>query len=378
MSEKILKIFKDDIWKDKRIIDPQKKNVFVKNSENANEKNTEVSVIEFLHSKGIDGIPKILKVTKSAIHLDCFRGMRVFELAVQLDELFIQKGLTKALEVKRLIIDRCAERQRIIQKALIEWRVTQKKKREPYPYFKLYSIIEVLAYCAGIRYDTKKAGEEIEKLNSYWANFVNVPFRDATIKNMVFCCDQLSRIEINPSEDKTQKERDIIESRLNDEEFWRYTPIGDFDFSTCIHDTTLEDDLISVRFHERPFDGNVFVDPEDLIWFGEPNAFRAAITFYVRYYRFGGRKAAYRLLNPINHRVRFRYDDDSFYFSRLNTIMRNLCKDVDDEFPQLMEITDKLSNNLGTQRAKTDLFYEMFPDAKRETWDGMASVPGKK
>ncbi|MCL2283568.1 MAG: hypothetical protein FWC26_09660 [Fibromonadales bacterium] len=372
MREEILKIYHDDLWKDKRIINPRR-DIFIKYSENALEKDTEVSVIQFLHKSNIEGIPNIIKITDKEIHLSCFKGIRIFELLVQLDELK-KKGLTKAQEIKELIISRCIEKQKRIQHALFEWRKTQ-SIREPYPQFKLSSIIKVLAYCTKIRYNVQKTEEELKKLNYYWKTLVSVPFRDATTKNMVFCSDKLSRIEFMPTDDKTQKERDIIESKLDDDYFWNNTLIGDFDFSSCIHDTTLEDDLISIKFHERTFCGNSFVEPSDVIWFGEPNGMRAAISFYIRYYRFGGRKAAYRILNPVNHMVRFRYDTDIFYFFNLNTIMRNLWKDVDSEFPQLLDITEKLSRTLGTNREEIDSFYEIYPNANREPWDGMADVP---
>jgi hypothetical protein len=370
--EEILKIYHDDLWKDKRIINPRR-DIFVKHSENTYEKNTESSVIQFLHERNIEGIPKIIEVTDKEIHLHCFKGIRVFELLVQLDELTNKKGLVKAQDIKRLIIARCIEKQKKIQRTLLEWRKTQ-STREPYPQSKLNSIIKVLAYCTSIKYDVKKVENELEKLNSYWTELVSVPFRDATTKNMVFCSDKLSRIEFKPTDDKIQKERDIIESKLNDNYYWENTLIGDFDFSSCIHDTTLEDDLISIKFHERTFNANPFVEPSDVIWFGEPNGMRAALSFYIRYYRFGGRKAAYRILNPVNYIVRFRYDSDIFYFLQLNIIMRNLWKDVDNEFPQLLEITEKLSRTLGSKIAQTDSFYEAYPDANREPWDGMADV----
>jgi len=372
MRDEILKIFHDDLWKDKRIVDQRV--VFVKRSESTYEKNTEVSVIQHLHEKNIEGIPELIKVTENEIYLYSFKGIRVFELLVQLDELFHKKGLSRAHEVKDLIIARCEERQKRIQHALSEWRQGQ-PVREPYPMFKFNSIVKVLAYCTKIKYDVKRAEEEMEKLYACWANFATVPFRDATTRNMMFCSDKFTRIKFSQTEERAQKVRDVIEAMLNDNNFWECELIGDFDFSTCIHDTTLEDDFISCKFHERTFNGNPFVEPKEVIWFGEPNEIRAALSFYIRYYRFGGRKAAYRFLNPVNHMVRFRYDSDIFYFFQLNTIMRNLWKEVDNEFPLLLEITEKLSKTLGSSIAKTDLFYETYPNAKRDPWDGMVGVP---
>lgn len=377
MNEEVLQIYKSDLWKDKRFLDPQQQ-LFIKESESIEENNTEVSVINFLRNANIDGIPEILKVDGLKIYMPIFKGIRVFELLVQLDDIYVRNEMSKAKDIKELIIKRCEERQKKIQAALIEWRKLQ-NNRLSYPQMKLNSIIKVLAMCKHIYFDESQLVEELNKLNNYWKTVVDVPFRDATTKNMVFRCEALSRIEIAPSKDKTASSRQIIENKLrsNDDKFWFDTPICDFDFSSCMHDTSLEDDVISLRYHERTFNGNLYIDSNKLVWTGKPDAKRAAISFYVRYYRFGGRKAAYRLINPINHIVRFEYDRDGFYFENLTTIMRYLWSDCDTEFPLLMRITDELAKSLGDKIAITDEFYKRFPDAHREPWAGMRELPGK-
>ena len=374
ITKEILHIFRNDLWKDKRLMDPQDE-FFVKKSENEIEHKAEISVLQYLQDIGIDGIPKIKKTDGLDIHMSIFKGIRVFELLVILDEISLK--FRKAIDVKKIIVDRCDERQRRIQFALKKWRESEIENgvtRIMYPQNKIKKIVEVLAVCKNISYDRSGFDREMEQLICYWESVVNIPFRDATTKHMVFCDPNFQRIELDPHESKTERNIKQIINKLDDDLFWEKTPIADFDFSSCMYDTTMEDDYISLHCHERTFDGNTYMVPDDLLWMGAPDFKRAAISFYVRYYRFGGRKAAYRLLNPVNHMVRFENDHDDFYFKNLNSIMRNLWSSVDKEFPVLMKLTDSLSRTLGTNRAITDAFYSEYPNAFRQPWTGLCTV----
>ncbi|PKO99004.1 MAG: hypothetical protein CVU13_07705 [Bacteroidetes bacterium HGW-Bacteroidetes-8] len=374
VTREILEIFHDDLWKDKRLMDPQDE-IFVKKSENEIEHKTEISVLNYLRKVGISGIPEIKKTEGLDIYMSIFKGIRVFELLVILDELSIKHE--NAIEVKKKVIERCNERQRRIQIALKEWReceIRNGQTRIKYPQDKIKKIVEVLAVCKDIPLRKEEFHKEMKQLIDYWETVADIPFRDATTKNMVFCDPNFQRIELEPSESKTEKNIKQVIAKLDDNTFWESTPIADFDFSSCVHDTTIEDDYISLNCHERTFNGNTYIDPKDLIWIGTPDSKRAAISFYVRYYRFGGRKAAYRLLNPVNHMVRFQYDHDDFYFRNLNSIMRNLCPIVDVEFPSLLQITEDLAKRLGTNLAVTDSFYKEYPFENRQPWQGLNTI----
>lgn len=374
ITKEILNIFRNDLWKDKRLMDPQTTS-FVKKSENEIEHEAEISVLRYLQDAGIDGVPQIKKTDGLDIHMSIFKGIRVFELLVILDEISIKRR--KAVDVKKLLIDRCDERQRRIQAALGKWRESEIEHgvvRTKYPQDKIKKIVEVLAVCRNIVYDKEEFDREMKQLISYWETVVDIPFRDATTKNMVFCDPNFQRIELDPHESKTERNIKQVIHKLEDNLFWETTPIADFDFSSCMYDTTPEDDYISLHCHERTFDGNTFMTPNELLWMGTPDFKRAAVSFYVRYYRFGGRKAAYRLLNPVNHIVRFENDHDDFYFKNLNSIIRNLWPSADEEFPVLMQLTDSLARTLGTKRAITDAFYGEYPNAPRQPWTGLCTV----
>ena len=137
---------------------------------------------------------------------------------------------------------------------------------------------------------------------------------------------------------------------------WLGADLVDFDFASCGEISTPEDDYISLHFHERTW----LAAPsygDRLHWSDDPpNAERAALTFITRYYRFGGRKAAYRLLHPWEHRVRFRHDGDAFYFERLPDIVRQLSPEVATRYPVLMGVTSAIARTLETGRPGVDQF----------------------
>ncbi|MDR1988239.1 MAG: hypothetical protein LBQ24_05960 [Candidatus Peribacteria bacterium] len=376
ITKEILKVFHSDLWKDKRLMDPQDE-IFVKKSESAIENKTEISVLRYLAEARVTGIPEIKRTEGLEIHMSIFKGIRVFELLVILDELSKSNAYNEAINVKKVIMDRCDKRQKEIQGLLKEWRKNEIKngrKRIKYPQNKIEKIVNLLTECRDIPFSKESFAKEMRQLIDYWETVVDSPFRDATTKNMVFCDPHFQRIELAPNESKTERNIKQVIDKLGNGIFWESTPIADFDFSSCVYDTTIEDDYISLHYHERTFNGNTYIEPKDVIWTGIPSHKRAAISFYVRYYRFGGRKAAYRLLNPVNHMVRFQYDHDDFYFRNLNPIMRSLYPLIDIEFPTLLQITEDLSKHLGSKLATVDEFYKEYVNAIRQPWQGLNTI----
>ena len=258
---------------------------------------------------------------------------------------------------------RCEKKQRHIQMEMLEWRKRQ-KKRVAYPHAKLKSIVYILANCLGIIIDKNAIEKEIDDINQYWSNVVDVPFRDATTKNMILDSPKLYMENYSSDEERNA----YIYKSIHDKTYyeWINAPIVDIDFSSTIHDTTYEDDVISLRYHERTWSG-YYPRVDELLWNGEPDMKRAAITFLIRYFRFGGRKAAYRLIHPQAHRIRFKYDNDLFYFKRLPVIMKNLWPSCMDEYPNLMNFIEIASEYLVTAQVRTDLFSE-YENKKEELY----------
>jgi hypothetical protein len=147
-------------------------------------------------------------------------------------------------------------------------------------------------------------------------------------------------------------------------------PIIDFDFSSCLECSTPEDDPISLKYHERTWISR-FQALQGLNWGFKDNGMRAALTFLTRYYRFGGRKAAYRLLHPLGHRIRFRHDNDMFYFERLPGIILKLWPEAAEKIPKIMEFTATVARYLHGIRPGIDYFISGGFDEKRQYYTDM-------
>lgn len=361
MDKSIIELFKKDLWKDQRELNViEKTGQIEKNYEDEEELITEISVTDFLNRKKISGIPRIIQNNPLSTIMPYYKGIRLFNLFVELDSL-TEKHDDNVSKIKKELIERCENRQHLIQNSLIEWSKKQ-KRREAYPHAKLKSIVTILANCLGIVVDYQNIEKEIDDINEYWNTVVKVPFRDATTKNMIL---DSSRLYMENYSSDAERSRYLYESIKSGSYYeWFDASIIDIDFSSCIHNTTFEDDVISLKYHERTWSG-IYPKASDILWNGEPNAKRAAITFLIRYFRFGGRKAAYRLIHPTAHRIRFKYDNDIFYFTRLSPIMCKLWPQCTKEYPTLMCFIETVSRYLATTQIVTDSFLEYSDNIKR-------------
>lgn len=352
-----IELFKRDLWKDQRKLEVIKKEgeerALVKYYDDIEEMKTEISITNFLNDKYVEGIPVIKSYGERSTIMPYYNGIRLFNLFVELDTL-TRKRDDNISKIKKELILRCENKQRQIQKEMLEWRKEQ-KIREAYPHAKLKSIVYILANCLEIVIDKNAIEREIDDINFYWSNVVGIPFRDATTKNMILNSSKLNMENYSSDEERNA----YISKSIHDKTYyeWMDAPIIDIDFSSTIHDTTYEDDVVSLKYHERSWAGR-YPEVNELLWYGEPDMKRAAITFLIRYFRFGGRKAAYRLIHPKAHRIRFKYDNDLFYFTRLPVIMKNLWSSCVDEYPNLMRFIETAAQYLVTARVTTDLFLE--------------------
>lgn len=350
-------LFKRDLWKDQRKLEVIPKegvnSSLIKSYDDIEEMNTEISITNFLNSKHVDGIPLLYPYGEKATIMPYYNGIRLFNLFVELDSLTKRQD-DNISKIKKELVLRCENKQRHIQNVMLEWHKEQ-GPREAYPHAKLKSIVYILANCLGIIIDKNAIEREIDDINLYWSNVVSVPFRDATTKNMILNSPKLNMENYSSDEERNA----YIGKSINEKSYheWLDAPIIDIDFSSTIHDTTYEDDVISLKYHERTWSGR-YPDVNELLWYGKPDMKRAAITFLIRYFRFGGRKAAYRLIHPKAHRIRFKYDNDLFYFMRLPVIMKNLWPSCTKEYPNLLSFIETASKYLVTARITTDLFLE--------------------
>lgn len=354
-----VKFFKEDLWKDQRKLDVFSDHNGImrikKYYDTQEEYDTEVSVISYLRNNGVLGIPDIFKYGDRVSCMPYYRGIRLFNLFVELDNLTQYYG-DEANGIKSTLIKKCENNQKNIQNMLIKWRETQ-GNREAYPHAKINVIVSILSVILGIKINKKKIEEEIEDINLYWKQVASVPFRDATCKNIILSSPKLF-LENFDGNSEEQRRKYIIDSILGGYHYeWMDSPIYDIDFSSCVHDTTYEDDVISLKYHERTWHGKM-PTAKELIWNGEADCKRAAVTFLIRYFRFGGRKAAYRLIHPKAHRIRFKFDNDIFYFERLPIIMRDIWPNCEMEYPNLLRFVEVVAQQLKVYNVTTDLFLE--------------------
>lgn len=352
LCEHSLEVFRNDLWKDQRRLEKTVRDgeiCLIKHYTSEDEARHEKCVLAHLSRTLYTAkVPTVLEEGSTYALLPYLSGIRIFNLFVELDRL--KPPLDGASqEIKEAILQRCEANQREIQGALINWSMHPM----PYPMQKITSIIRLLADCLSIEIDQARLDQEVEHLCDIMIKGSTVPFRDATTKNMVLAAPQLWLGEFKCEDERRAF---LYESLMsNSRPDWLDSPIYDFDFASCINSTTPEDDVVSLRFHERSWTG-MPKNEDELVWHGAPDPQRAAVTFFVRYYRFGGRKAAYRLIHPSGHRIRFRHDNDVFYFERAPSVMKHLWAESAEEFSELMAFTNIVARCLQTPVSPFDCF----------------------
>lgn len=369
-----LELFKTELWKDQRQLEIgtlDGRDILKKYFRTEEEHQRELSVVSYLSGfLNVAKVPQVLQTGSDYVVYPYIQGTRVFNLLVELDRLAPSLA-ARAAELKSAILDRCVASQSEIQGALQAMPEDPTKLR-PYPVVtKLRSIMQLLTDVLELVVDWDSIDKELGHLALRWNGMACVPFRDSTTKNMVLAepCLWLGHF------DGEDARRSYISQSVEREgsKAWSTCPIIDFDFASCNELTTMEDDPISLLFHERTWRG-LPKDAASVNWLGMPDRERAALTFFVRYYRFGGRKAAYRLLHPAGHRVRFRHDKDTFYFHRLPSIVVSLWPNFEDEYGGLLALTRSIGRSLGGGRPEVDhflasglaesrqYFVDMFPE----------------
>lgn len=365
-SSQVIEEFRRELWKDQRIlkvIETGGEQRFVKTFDHQRDAYTEGVALKLIYNELGEGyVPHVYKEESLSITMDYLKGIRVFNFFVELDNLAAM-GNDSASDVKSYLMKRCIDRQKKIQQVL--YRNTSNLADQIYPVSeKIKSIIRILSEPLSLRVNWKILDKELDTLGKYWGSVSKVPFRDATIKNMVICDSNLWMGNFSSEEERRKK----IEYGLkNDSAQWKLSPIMDFDFTSVCDLTTPEDDPISIMLHERTWQGPIF-NPEDLIWIeGEmEDPYRAAVTLITRYFRFGGRKLGYRLIHPRAHCTRFRYDHGEFYFQRLAPLVEKWSKDAANDFKGILKFSSIIDSVITDRLPAVDFFLSKYSGTRRE------------
>lgn len=355
ISEETLTLFKTDLWKDQRDLSTATvKGIFClrKSADDLRTALIEASVLRELTAKpGRARVPRIVCRRKNDLYIEYFGGIRLFNLLVYLDRLAFQ--YPTATGIARKLICEAGERQADIQQILFQW--ARHRALPPYPAAqKITRALKVLQGPLDLDIDWGRLGAELNRIGAIWTSYAVVPFRDAAPKNMI-----LAATELVLNQDGENARQAVLAKTFEKcaAPAWSTAKVVDVDFASCGELTTPEDDYISLFYHERTWAGPPTTS-SDLSWGFDTNADRAGMTFLVRYMRFGARKAAYRLLHPTGHRMRFMYDSDLFYFEKLPIILDTIWPGLSAEFPYLRRVIDILPRRLGAVRASSDPFLE--------------------
>lgn len=362
-SEKLIEIFKQDLCKDQReiaLLNDVYKNsisgkIMRKYNTSVEEYNNEVNVINYLLKEGILGIPRVLghgfENNIPYIDIEYFDGIRVFNVLAYLRE--IEKKMPDLKKdivfIKETLRKKCLERQKSIQNVLIKW-ANDCGKTDVYPQKKIRNIIEMLSKVMQLEdINFEKLSIELDGIISDFNRIAKIPFRDSTTKNMVIYYPKLylgNFIDENTDVLSADlKRKDFFIKMIKDGTYKEIlnAPIIDFDFSSCEHLTSIYDDPIGYNCHEIMWSGTL--DVEELIWNGEKSinfGKDIALSFIIRFLRFGGRKMCYHIFHPHAYKYRFKYDNENFYFNNLNKIIIHYWPECEKCIPEFMNFINKV------------------------------------
>lgn len=338
----IVDYFINDIWKDGRSLNIRGGNLVKGCLDQAY--CIEKSILFVLYENGVN-VPQIIDYDddKRELEMNRIDGIRIFELFVILDDLF-SSGVIQAREIKKQIINKCLKHQKRIFEILNE-RINDCR---PYPAGKINELITVLLRCVHIFYPDKSIRIDIEDLRAEslkfyeeYCNYTMSLFRDSTVKNMVIEIKGFTGLDhIDNIENYAKLKSKVFELiQKEGEACFDSCLIYDLDFASCVNTVNRYDDLIGLTMHERTysaeieeeilhgrFDGETFDNRE--FFFG----------LFVRYMRFGGRKLLYRLLNPKYYGIRFKYDDERFYFKKIVFFAEKILPEFKSEYPDIYEL----------------------------------------
>lgn len=381
-----IQAFRDDLCKDQREIqiisdsyNRSKSGLIVrKYSTSIEEFKNEMDVMTHLSKDGLNNIPLVTGFGSDSIgsylDIEYYNGIRVFNLLAYIRELRAEHPEYLALlsEFRDEILNKCLLNQISIQKSLLKWSCSSQKK-EPYPQNKLYIIISMLSELGGFEVDQKKIQNELINIASEFEQISTVPFRDSTTKNMVIYYPDLylgKYVESDEDVLSADERRKAAFFRMVQDGSYEEilnSPIIDYDFSSCENLTSVYDDPIGFLCHEITFKG--IPNASELIWLeGQKiDSKDIALSFIIRYLRFGGRKMTYHIIHPHAYKYRFKYDNEFFYFGHLDQIVQYFWPDSTVAIPEFLKLIQNVKKlNKSDLFDDVDEFEIQYPNCNRK------------
>lgn len=334
--------FRRELWKDERLFPrPRESATFVKDCFREEAAAREYAALRLLSSLGAEAIcPAPIGIQGSQLEMEAVDGMRLFEVLRCLRELELRVRDGRAHRARDILLARQRQRLARIQVALLEGRDLLAPTAYPLGE-KVQSLLGLLTRVLGIG-TGQEVRQSLETFAEYWrAACSQVPFRDAAPKNVIVVHPLLRWQARRTLEDVDAVAR-VLET--GGSEIWEAIGLRDVDFASVENLTSLEDDPISLHFHEWTY-GSCPLEASSLLLVpaaAQVDSYRTAATFVVRYLRFGGRKLAYRLINAEGHEIRFRYDDALFYFRTLQPIVTDISPGFAHDYKPLLGVIRRI------------------------------------
>ncbi len=354
-----LKIFRNDLCKDQReieILSYSSNKLIRKYNTSLDEFESEYKVLDYLLRKNIN-VPRIFgkgyRIENDGnkvpyVDIEYFDGIRVYNIFAYLREIkqtnnIIEKQVN---EIKEKLFIKCKQNQIAIQKELINFSKVYGEKKV-YSQKKIYELVYMLCEIIKISPHKNLFDFEIPYILNEFNKIANVPFRDSTTKNMLLYYPKLylgNYIEAGQDilfADEKRKKYFVNMIKNGEYEEMLESPIVDFDFSSCKDLTSIYDDPIGFLCHEINWTG--IPNVSELIWNNKNdiiNNVEIAVSFIIRFLRFGGRKLVYHFFHPNAYKYRFRYDNENFYFEKLPEIIMHYWKESKQIIPHFLNFVE--------------------------------------
>lgn len=346
ITPKHMAYFRRNISKDERTLleqDTHVGNVFIKQACTPELAKLEYDVLALLHRSGLL-VPTPLVLREKRLELELAKGIRLYDLFRMLAEIASEHPgyRRQCLMIRRTLLAKSVRQLKVIQPALEKFA----SRLEGYSHYsfelQIQQLLLLLIELSGQVVKPQLITELIE-LGCFWhKHCCLVPFRDATPKNILVLLPEFSSADFSNRQRKDLLLHKIKVSKIAD---WQQVNLLNYDFTSAKDLTAPEDDVISLLAHASSFVPQVMY-PQHLVLSSayKVDPKRAALALLVRYVRFGGRKLAYRLINPLGFSVRFRFDSPTFYFVSLPSLLEQLCPGFSGSYPTVIEALNDLAN----------------------------------
>lgn len=319
VSEKEIKLYEQDLWKDARKLELEsssERDLIRRYSDYRTSLVEEYRFIRRLVDQVSFKIPSVFDHSEASISFEYIIGTRAFNLLIDLRTLYYRENNSLFFDLADQLIGLLADDLRDFQqccKSHPEWLASFQlyPARE-----KLFVVYSILKSVLGLETDLS----ELEEISRLFDKKAELPFRDATTKNVILKLPDLYKKRFDSYQDRLecirqQAHSGELKKRLHP------SVVYHIDFSGCCYLCPEEDDWIALRRHEA----SAWVTQNRPLRLDEVSTETLA-TQFVRFSRFGGRKLAYRLLNSDGYRVRFKFDSEGYYFERLAEICAQLAQ----------------------------------------------------